>query len=259
MHLNITAQVVVTSFPQVWANDGVVQAIPLPPNQPPSDDDLFLVKRRLLIDYYNKKQLLVNLEERMEKMKQDNEEERKRLNGVIASLREDIDELKKKDVEHDAMMRVAELVRLIDRHVSREMYRDSELVTINDVLRAKRVTGFDRDQQRLFDQVVSSFNLQDKRMIRSITALRNSIAQFRSDRNKECHKKLQKDMEKDDFYQIIDIFCESFSVRNESEMQEWKVQGRELVDIAYATLGGKPFERDAMLTRQEKQQERAQN
>jgi hypothetical protein len=242
--------ITVSSIPQEWVNDGVLQQLPVPHGQPP-EDDLFIVRRRLLIEYYQKKRQLSDLEERLNTMSRENEQEKERLDKEIATLHREVDELKRKEVEREAMMRVAEVVRLLDRHISRSIYRDSDLFTLNDVLKEKRLHRLGESEQQSFNDVVKSFHLDNRTHLTTISAVRTGIARFREDRNFECHGRYQEDIPKDEFYQVIEIFCESFHVHSAAEMEQWKMKGRELVDIVYGALGDHPFQQDRALSEQD--------
>ena len=217
----ITTTIALASLPPQWVADGVV--LQVTPN--PGDDDLFIVKRRPLSDYYHKKQQLSDVEGALARLREESRVEKERLDGIIKGLSDDIaqlhnsiNELKETEAERDAMMRIAGLVKLIDRHVSRTLFQNSNAIPPHGVLEQKRFRQFDASLNDAFTEAVTSFKLSSKQALHNVIQLRNGIGAFRADRNYECHDALKTDMSKEQFYQVIDAFCESYSVKSEAEV-----------------------------------------
>ena len=199
---------------------------------------------RELQQYLDLNQRLTKSEARLTQELADVRVTLQQLRAENESLRIQLVELEKRARQEDAMMRISELLWLLDRYASSLVYGDSRSASINTILRERHSQHLSAQQQQTLLDFSASLNFSRRTHIRSLTSLRNAISHFRQDRNHHAHTIHQRDVTKQEFYGLVDEFCASFPIERGGADRRWNREGYELIDVVYQLLGDTPFQAD---------------
>ena len=150
--------------------------------------------------------------------------------------------------QHDCMMRVAELVSLLDHCLSRSMNKkETTLADVLDLVHSKELT---EEQQTAFNVFVTELRLAETPALPNITAVRKAMQVFKKERNYKSHDLYHINCSEEESCQLIQQFSgwtAEAKRLTELERNAMENKGKALIRLVYRQLGLRPFAKDNQL------------